>query len=106
MVVTPSGITIDVILLGHLNKVLLLDLKRTPCDLSFDISAEYRLTTLHSSGKALASTLQLRGIVTLVKLRHIENASRPIVVTQEGMVTLVKFVQPLNAPLPMVVTPS
>ena len=54
MVVTLEGITIDVIFLGHLIKVLLSELKRTPCDLSSDISAELTApakSTLHPFGK-------------------------------------------------------
>ena len=55
MVVTLEGITIDVIFLGHLIKVLLSELKRTLCDLSFAISAELTApakSTLHPFGKA------------------------------------------------------
>ena len=57
MVVTPSGITIDVIPHGHLFKVLLSELKRTPCDLSLDISAELTAPAKSTKQKNIAQIL-------------------------------------------------
>ena len=101
MVVTQSGITIDVIFLGHLTKVLLLELKRTPCDLSFAISSAVELES--SENVDVLLVLPREGMITSV---HSGNALCPIFVTREGMVTLVKIMQPENALLPMVVTPD
>ena len=99
MVVTPSGITIDVIFLGHLTKVLLSELKRTPCDLSFAISSVVELES--SENVDVLLVLPREGMITLV---HSGNALCPIFVTREGMVTLVKFVQPENAYPLMILT--
>ena len=68
MVVTPSGITIDLIFFGHLTKVLLLELKRTPCDLSFDISAELTAPAKSTKQKNIAQTLNTILLIIIASL--------------------------------------
>lgn len=43
-------------------------------------------------------------MITLVRPVQCQNATSPMLVTQEGIVTLVRPEQPKNAPLPMLVT--
>ena len=64
----------------------------------------YRRITLQPSGNASYPTLQLRGMVILVKREQPLNAEKPIQVTLSGIVTLVKLEHPLKAPLPIKVT--
>ena len=85
MLVTEPGMVYDDVVLPageHINWVLSL-LKRTP------FSDEYTVLSFST--------------FIFVRLVHLVNTYKPMLVTELGIVTDVNFVQPLNAELPMLV---